>query len=82
MPRSLRLARLIDALERVGAGEVDIERDPWVGIEHMVSQAIDQRGLPRGGGHLREVAARAYRCEDCGGEFSALGAHPLPASAR
>ena len=69
MPRSLRLARLIDVLERVGAGEVDIERDPWVGIEHMVSQAIDQRVCPACGGHLREVAARAYRCEDCGGEF-------------
>ena len=45
--RSLRLARLIDVLERVGAGEVDIERDPWVGIEHMVSQAIDQRVYQR-----------------------------------
>ena len=69
MPRSMRLARLADILERISMGDQHIADDPWVGIERMVEQAIEQRVCPACGGQLRQTASAAYRCEDCSGEF-------------
>lgn len=69
MPRSLRLARLVDVLERVSLGDQNVADDPWVGIERMVEQAIEQRVCPACGGQLRQTTPNAYRCEDCSGEF-------------
>ena len=69
MPRSMGLARLADILERISMGDQHIADDPWVGIERMVEQAIEQRVCPACGGQLRQTASDAYRCEDCSGEF-------------
>ncbi len=69
MPRSMRLARLVDVVERISLGDQRIADDPWVGIERMVEQAIDQRICPACGGQLRQTTTDAYRCEDCSGEF-------------
>lgn len=69
MPRSLRLARLVDVLERINAGDEQIASDPWVGIERMVEQAIAQRVCPACGGHLRQTTPNAYRCDDCASDF-------------
>ena len=69
MPRSMRLARLVDILERISKGDQHIADDPWVGIERMVAQAIEQRVCPACGGQLRQTAPQVYACEDCSGEF-------------
>ena len=69
MPRSMRLARLVDVLERISMGDQHVADDPWVGIERMVEQAIDQRICPACGGQLRQTMPDAYRCDDCSNEF-------------
>ena len=69
LPQSLRLASLVDVLERVGAGDEDVAADPWVGIDRVVRQAVAQRRCPACGDDLHIEGARAYRCVSCSGVF-------------
>ena len=69
LPRSLRLARLVDVLERVGAGDQQVDVDPWIGIDRLIKQALQERCCPACGGDLQLQRAGAYSCTACGGVF-------------
>ncbi|MDE0881658.1 MAG: hypothetical protein OSB21_03620 [Myxococcota bacterium] len=71
LPSSWRLARLVDVLERIGAGEDNVEFNPWVGIERVVRQAVAARRCPACGGDLHVDKASAFRCLACDGVFEA-----------
>ena len=69
LPDSLRLASLVEVLERVGAGDKDVGADPWVGIARVVRLAVEQRRCPACGDDLQGEGERAYRCVGCSGIF-------------